>query len=186
MRRAHAEGRTRVVSTTTGQPELDTFPKLYARNAAQRPERPAIRRKDRGIWQTWNWAQSWQIVRALAHAFAGLGVGRGDKITTIGDVTLVADRILLGDVSAFGDIFVQSPDITILTRSGGNILGPASIATDQGADAGTDHDLGEDVVLFQRLQGAVKEVREHRHHADRTRGLRRSKASPRLSGRRQC
>ncbi len=61
-------------------------------------------------------------------------VGRGDKITTIGDVTLVADRILLGDVSAFGDIFVQSPDITILTRPGGNILGPASIATDQGAD----------------------------------------------------
>ncbi|MBL8588839.1 MAG: AMP-binding protein [Methylobacteriaceae bacterium] len=84
MRRAHAEGRTRVVSTTTGQPELDTFPKLYARNAAQRPERPAIRRKDRGIWQTWSWAQSWEIVRALAHAFAGLGVGRGDKVAIVG------------------------------------------------------------------------------------------------------
>jgi long-chain acyl-CoA synthetase len=63
---------------------LDTFPKLYARNAALRGGRPAMRHKDRGIWQTWTWAQSWEIVRALADSFAKLGVGPGDKVAIVG------------------------------------------------------------------------------------------------------
>ena len=35
----------------------DTFPKLLLLNAAQRGERPAVREKDLGIWQTWTWEQ---------------------------------------------------------------------------------------------------------------------------------
>ena len=36
---------------------LDTFPRLLLHHAAVRPDRPAIREKDLGIWQTWTWAQ---------------------------------------------------------------------------------------------------------------------------------
>ncbi len=70
--------------TTGASGALDTFPKLYARNAAIRGDRPAMRHKDRGIWQTWTWAQAWANVRALAHAYSALGVGPGDKIAIVG------------------------------------------------------------------------------------------------------
>lgn len=61
-------------------------------------------------------------------------VSRNDKLTAIGDISIFADRVLVGDMSAFGDIFVESPDITILSRAGANILGPQSVGTDQGVD----------------------------------------------------
>ena len=70
--------------TTGASGALDTFPKLYSRNAAIRGDRPAMRHKDRGIWQTWTWAQAWANVRALAHAYSALGVGPGDKIAIVG------------------------------------------------------------------------------------------------------
>ena len=35
----------------------DTFPKLLLVNAVQRGNRPAMREKEFGIWQTWTWAQ---------------------------------------------------------------------------------------------------------------------------------
>jgi long-chain acyl-CoA synthetase len=75
---------TTTENTTAASTTLDTFPKLYARNAAQRGDRPAIRHKDRGIWQTWSWRESWDTVRALAVSFAELGVGPGDKIAIVG------------------------------------------------------------------------------------------------------
>ena len=34
------------------------MPKLLLRNAAQHADRPAMRHKDFGIWQTWTWAQT--------------------------------------------------------------------------------------------------------------------------------
>jgi long-chain acyl-CoA synthetase len=68
-----------------GSPELDTFPKLLLHHARVRPERPAIREKDFGIWQTWSWRQSAEAVRALACGFAALGLKRGDKLAVIGD-----------------------------------------------------------------------------------------------------
>ena len=36
---------------------LDTFPRLLLHHARVRGERPAIREKDLGIWQTCTWAQ---------------------------------------------------------------------------------------------------------------------------------
>ncbi len=63
----------------------DTFPKLLAKNARERPERPAAREKDLGIWQTWTWSQVAGEVRALACGLAALGLKRGDKIAIIGD-----------------------------------------------------------------------------------------------------
>ena len=62
----------------------DTFPKLLRQHARVRPHRPAIRHKDRGIWQTWTWGQVYDNVRALAHELRKLGVVRGDKIAIAG------------------------------------------------------------------------------------------------------
>ena len=39
------------------EPALDTFPRLLLHHARVRGDRPAIREKDLGIWQTWNWSQ---------------------------------------------------------------------------------------------------------------------------------
>ena len=40
-----------------------TLPQLLRRNARSMAGRPAIREKDRGIWQTYTWAQYWDEVR---------------------------------------------------------------------------------------------------------------------------
>lgn len=63
----------------------DTFPKLLRHNASKRGNRPAIREKSLGIWQTYTWAEQAVEVRALACGFANLGLKRGDHISVIGD-----------------------------------------------------------------------------------------------------
>ncbi|HEU0202756.1 MAG TPA: AMP-binding protein, partial [Burkholderiaceae bacterium] len=62
-----------------------TFPRLLLQHAATRPERPAVREKDFGIWQTWTWAQVLSEVRALAQGLAAMGFKRGAKLAIIGD-----------------------------------------------------------------------------------------------------
>ena len=71
--------------TTTGGGSVDTFPLLLLQHAAARPEHPAIREKDLGIWQTWTWNQVSEQVRALAGGLAELGFRRGDSLAIIGD-----------------------------------------------------------------------------------------------------
>jgi len=63
----------------------DTFPRLLLRQAEFRPDRPAMREKDLGIWQTWTWAQALQEIRALACGLAAQGFRRGDRLAVIGD-----------------------------------------------------------------------------------------------------
>ena len=69
----------------TKQSALDTFPRLLLHHAQVRPDRPAIREKDMGIWQTWTWSQVSDEVRALACGLAALGFKRGDNLAIIGD-----------------------------------------------------------------------------------------------------
>ncbi|GLQ07808.1 AMP-binding protein [Sneathiella chinensis] len=64
--------------------ECDTFPKLLLRNARQRPDAPAFREKEFGIWQTYSWKDVYENARALALGFSELGVKRGDAIAIIG------------------------------------------------------------------------------------------------------
>ena len=64
---------------------LDTFPKLLLHHAKVRGERPAIREKYLGIWQTWTWAQFAEEVRMLACGLAEQGLKRGDHIALVGD-----------------------------------------------------------------------------------------------------
>ena len=63
----------------------DTFPRLLLQHAAVRPDHPAVREKDLGIWQTWTWSQVENEVRALACGLAELGFRRGENLAIIGD-----------------------------------------------------------------------------------------------------
>jgi len=65
--------------------ELDTFPRLLLHHAQVRPDRPAIREKDLGIWQTWTWKQVEGEVRALACGLAAQGFKRGMSLAIIGE-----------------------------------------------------------------------------------------------------
>ena len=64
---------------------LDTFPKLLLHHARVRGDRPAIREKDLGIWQTWSWREFADEARALACALAEQGLKRGDHMALVGD-----------------------------------------------------------------------------------------------------
>jgi long-chain acyl-CoA synthetase len=69
---------------TTG-PGGGTFPRLLLQHAQMRPNKPAFREKDLGIWQTSSWAQVGNEVRALACGLAALGFKRGMNLAIIGD-----------------------------------------------------------------------------------------------------
>ncbi|MGB0849066.1 MAG: AMP-binding protein [Thiolinea sp.] len=62
----------------------DTFPKLLIENAQRFSNRPAIREKDFGVWQTWSWSQMQDEIFALANGLAAMGFQRGDKLAIIG------------------------------------------------------------------------------------------------------
>jgi long-chain acyl-CoA synthetase len=64
---------------------MDTFPKLLMHHAQVRGDRPAIREKDLGVWQTWTWSEYAEEVRALASALASEGLKRGEHIAIVGD-----------------------------------------------------------------------------------------------------
>ncbi len=62
----------------------DTFPKLLVRNAVEFAARPAMRHKDLGIWQSWSWSETLDIVRAYAVGLSRLGLKRGDTVAIVG------------------------------------------------------------------------------------------------------
>ena len=63
---------------------LDTIPRLVAHHARIRPDSPAFREKEFGIWQSWSWAQSAKEIEDLALGFLDLGLAEGDHIAIIG------------------------------------------------------------------------------------------------------
>src|SRR5207245_1393938 len=54
-------------------------------HAKVRPNHPATREKDLGIWQAWTWGQVAGEVRALACGLAAQGFSRGMHLAIIGD-----------------------------------------------------------------------------------------------------
>ena len=62
----------------------DTFPKLMLEHARVRGERPAIREKDLGIWQTWTWREVRDEVEWLACGLAQAGLTRGAHVAVVG------------------------------------------------------------------------------------------------------
>jgi long-chain acyl-CoA synthetase len=64
---------------------LETFPRRLLEHGRVRPDHPAFREKNFGIWQTWSWAQVNDEVRALACGLAALGFSRHMNLAIIGD-----------------------------------------------------------------------------------------------------
>ena len=62
-----------------------TFVRLMLEHAARRPDAPALREKEYGIWQTTTWSQLAERVRHLACGFAAAGMKRGEHVVVIGD-----------------------------------------------------------------------------------------------------
>ena len=70
---------------TTGNLDLDTFPKLLMHHSRERGERPAIREKSRGIWRTVTWRELAEEAAALAAAASARGLQRGAHVALLGD-----------------------------------------------------------------------------------------------------
>jgi len=62
-----------------------TFPRLLLEHAAQRPDAPALREKEYGIWQTLTWQQLAYLVRDLSAGLALAGLKRGQHIVVVGE-----------------------------------------------------------------------------------------------------
>jgi len=73
------------VSTNGGDVVDTTFPRLLARQAAERPSAVALQEKLYGIWQPITWQEYAERVQDTAHGLAELGVGRGDIVAVLGD-----------------------------------------------------------------------------------------------------
>lgn len=66
------------------QTTANTFPRLLLNHAKQQPDAPAVREKDLGIWQTWNWSEVAREVREMACGLASLGFKAGDNLAIVG------------------------------------------------------------------------------------------------------
>jgi long-chain acyl-CoA synthetase len=62
-----------------------TFPRLLLDHAAQRPQAPALREKEFGIWQSTSWSALAQMVTELACGLAQAGLKRGEHIVVVGE-----------------------------------------------------------------------------------------------------
>jgi long-chain acyl-CoA synthetase len=62
-----------------------TFPRLMLDHARQRPDAPALREKEYGIWQSISWSALAEMVQALAGGLAQAGLQRGQHIVVVGE-----------------------------------------------------------------------------------------------------
>ncbi|MBV8618817.1 MAG: AMP-binding protein [Curvibacter sp.] len=61
-----------------------TFPRLLQKHAAERPQEPAIREKEYGIWQTHSWADLSRLVEHIACGLHQAGLQRGEHLVVVG------------------------------------------------------------------------------------------------------
>jgi long-chain acyl-CoA synthetase len=61
-----------------------TFPRLLIQHASTRPDAPAMREKEYGIWQTTTWRQMRERVQHIAAGLHQLGLQRGEHLVVIG------------------------------------------------------------------------------------------------------
>ena len=62
-----------------------TLPQFLLKNAREHPGAPALREKEKGIWQEWSWADYLAHVRAIALGLVSLGFRRDDKLALLSD-----------------------------------------------------------------------------------------------------
>jgi long-chain acyl-CoA synthetase len=63
---------------------MQTFPQLLLKHAAERPDAPAMREKEYGIWQTTTWAALASMVEKIACGLHQTGLKRGEHMVVIG------------------------------------------------------------------------------------------------------
>ena len=63
----------------------ETFAALLVEHARVRGNRPALREKHLGIWQTLTWQQVFERVQKLDCGLASLGIKPGDHVAVIGE-----------------------------------------------------------------------------------------------------
>ena len=61
-----------------------TFPQLLLKHAAERPQAPAMREKEYGIWQTLTWAQLADMALGMAAGLHQAGLQRGEHLVVVG------------------------------------------------------------------------------------------------------
>nr|WP_315495559.1 AMP-binding protein [uncultured Rhodoferax sp.] len=61
-----------------------TFPQLLLQHASQRPQAPAMREKEYGIWQALTWADLAQMVEQIAAGLHQAGLQRHDHMVVVG------------------------------------------------------------------------------------------------------
>ena len=61
-----------------------TFPRLLQKHASERPQAPAIREKEYGIWQTRSWSDLAHLVEHIACGLHQAGLVRGEHMVVIG------------------------------------------------------------------------------------------------------
>lgn len=61
-----------------------TFPRLLLQHAKSRPDAPAMREKEYGIWQTTSWRAMADLVEAIACGLHQAGLQRGEHLVVIG------------------------------------------------------------------------------------------------------
>ena len=71
---------------TTTDHLLDyTIPQLLRWRVGKTPDRPALREKDFGIWNTYTWKDYYGLVRKTALGLRQIGLGKGDTVAIISD-----------------------------------------------------------------------------------------------------
>ena len=61
-----------------------TFPRLLQKHASQRPDAPAMREKEYGIWQSLSWADLLAMVEHIAAGLHQAGLRRGEHMVVVG------------------------------------------------------------------------------------------------------
>uniref|UniRef100_UPI0035B13C9F AMP-dependent synthetase/ligase n=1 Tax=Limnohabitans sp. TaxID=1907725 RepID=UPI0035B13C9F len=61
-----------------------TFPQLLLQHAKQRPQAPALREKEYGIWQTMSWSDLARLVEQVACGLHQAGLHRGEHLIVVG------------------------------------------------------------------------------------------------------
>ncbi|WP_326536140.1 AMP-binding protein, partial [Pseudorhodoferax sp.] len=64
---------------------MRTFPQWLMHHAGERPDAPALREKDLGIWQTTSWAQLQQTVAAMTQGLHAAGLRAGQHLLVVGE-----------------------------------------------------------------------------------------------------
>ena len=69
---------------TSATAEASTFPRLLLKHATERPDAPAMREKEYGIWQTRSWSDMAVLVEHLACGLHLAGLRRGEHMVIVG------------------------------------------------------------------------------------------------------